>query len=186
MDGIGGPGTKQGGGDMRILGRAAFGLVMAVSVLTPAATWAASPEHAVPASAAHKANIEAYRAACGWVAKSMPDPSWRPFLKPLNRACETVGTAGVLIRPGTESEAARAAAAYVRTMARVTETLDAIYMEAWRKHLESENTNIDTVALNDAGVFLAFQVEGTFRLANRVLRLYEGESAQTAAAKAFD
>jgi hypothetical protein len=170
---------------MRIPGRAAVGLVVAASVLAPWGSWAGSPQHAVPGAAEHKATVAAYRAGCGWVAKTMPDPSWRPFLTPLNRACETVGAAGVLLRPERDAAAARAAARYVRTMARVTETLDAIYMAEWRERLATGTETADTVGLNDTGVFLAFQVAGTFRLANRVLDLHGGDSAQTAAAKAF-
>lgn len=170
---------------MQTAGRLSFALFMAALVLIPRAGDAISPQHAVPAAASYKATLDAYRAGCGWVANTLPDPAWRPFLKPLDRACEAIGKRGSLLLPESATPATEAAGRFVHTLAGVTRALDAIYMAAWREKLDGDGSGMDTVALNGSGVFLAFKVENAFALARDVLRAH-GDRAQTAEAVAFE
>lgn len=126
-------------------------------------------DHPFPASAEHKKVVEAYETSCRWVSKAMPDPSWRSFLTRLDEACDVIADGGYLLHPVKASAPADAAVHFARAMKRVTAGLDAIYLEAWLSHLRNEDGDMDTIGLNDAGVFLAFRHENVFRLAEKVL-----------------
>jgi hypothetical protein len=145
----------------------ATAVVCLISGISPGS---ANPvDHPFPATAEHKAVVEAYETSCQWVAKAMPDPSWRPFLTRLNDACDVIAEGGYLLNPVKRSPPADAAVHFVEAMKRVTEGLDALYMKAWISHLQDEDGDVETIGLNDAGVFLAFRHEDVFRLADRVL-----------------
>jgi hypothetical protein len=110
---------------------------------------------------------------CGWAQKRLADPSWRPFLSRVTRACHAIAQHA---EPREITQQAYRERAFLAAIDRAARGLDALYLEMWRVRLADESTAVGTVALNDTGVFLTLQHERVFRLADRIALHYDSGS----------
>ncbi|MBK1669953.1 hypothetical protein CKO28_18115 [Rhodovibrio sodomensis] len=128
---------------------------------------------AASATAADERPLAAVSYGCGWAATRLADPSWRPFLSQVARACRAIAD-----NPQTRqiTQQAHRERAFTAALDRAARGLDALYLEMWRVRLADESPGMGTVALSDTGVFLTLQHERVFRLADRIVLHYEAGS----------
>ena len=155
-----------------LTGIAALALALAAPS-APAGEHAPTGAGAQVASTTLQRSLDAVSYGCGWAERRLADPDWRPFLSRVTAACRAIAANP---DPRQITQQAYRERAFKAALDRAAHGLDALYLEMWRVRLADESRGLGTVSLNDTGVFLALQHERVFRLADRIVLHYDGDS----------